>query len=285
MRLLAPLFTALVAFSATALADEVPSALTQPLPSAEVVVPSEYSDIRIRDEGTYRSMYFARPDGTSALETRIDRKAPSRLVVPYTRSMFSSYLYVPKPRRALLVGLGGGAMVHFLKGFDEDVLVTAVDIDPAVVASAAKYFGVRPSANIAIQTADAFEVLAAKAPEYDVIWMDAFLQPSADTDGHGVPLRLKTLAFWRQVRSRLSKDGVLVINVNTGPTTRRDLGLVKEAFGTLYALRPRGSGNLVAIAPRGAGPSKKVLAERAETLARRDRRVGFDGMPAQITAY
>lgn len=249
-------------------------ALNKPLADREVAVPSQYSDIRIRDEGPFRSMYFARPDGSMALESRVHKKEPSQLVVPYTKAMFASHLYAPKPKRALLVGLGGGSMVHFVRVFDPNLLVTAVDIDPAVVQSAAKYFGVTPSENIEIVTADAFDVLAKKAPKFDIIWMDAFLQPSEDTDENGVPLNIKTLAFWRQVKKRLTKQGVLVVNVNTGPSTKRDLATMKQAFGALFSVAPRGSGNLIVMAPIQT-PDAKTLASRAKTLDERASQIGF----------
>ncbi len=261
-----------------------PTGLEAPLPEREVAVPSKFSDIRIRDEGAFRSMYFARPDGTMALETRVDKAHPERLVVPYTRAMFASYLYTPKPKRALLVGLGGGAMVHFLAAFDADLLLTAVDIDPAVVSSAARYFGVRSTANVEIVTADAFDVLAKKSPTYDVIWMDAFLQPSEDTDANGVPLTLKTRAFWKQVKSRLSEDGVLVVNVNTGPSTKRDLEVMEGAAGPLFTVTPRGSGNLIVIAPKRV-PDKETLAARAKALDGRTKSVGFGDLAARVRGY
>lgn len=261
-----------------------PSGLDAPLPDREVAVPSKFSDIRIRDEGTFRSMYFARPDGTMALETRIDKKQPARLVVPYTRAMFASYLHTPAPKRALLVGLGGGAMVHFLAKFDADLLLTAVDIDPAVVSSAAKYFGVRSTPNVEILTADAFDVLAKASPSYDVIWMDAFLQPSEDTDENGVPLTMKTLAFWRQVKSRLSVDGVLVVNVNTGASTQKDLAVLKEAVGTVFTVTPRGSGNLIVIAPKKVVDTA-TIEKRAKALGARDATVGFEDLAARLRPY
>jgi spermidine synthase len=57
---------------------------------------------------------FVRNNGQEAVQSRISLTAPHTLVSQYARGMFASYLYQPHPRRVLIVGLGGGAMVRFL---------------------------------------------------------------------------------------------------------------------------------------------------------------------------
>jgi len=45
-----------------------------------------------------------------------------------------------------------------------------------------KYFDVRSQDNINVVTEDAFKYLKRDKTRYDVIYMDAFLKPSAETD-------------------------------------------------------------------------------------------------------
>jgi hypothetical protein len=60
-------------------------------------------------------------------------KSPHVLRFTYLQHMFASYLLQPKQSKVLIVGLGGGSMVHFLQKHDPTVAVDAVEIDPVVV--------------------------------------------------------------------------------------------------------------------------------------------------------
>jgi len=73
----------------------------------------------------------------------VNLKKPYELLEAYARYMFLSYLFQAQPERVLIVGLGGAAMVHFLKHYDPEVHVDVVEIDPAVVKIAAEYFECR----------------------------------------------------------------------------------------------------------------------------------------------
>jgi hypothetical protein len=57
---------------------------------------------------------FVRNNGQEAVQSRISLTAPHTLVSQYARGRFASYLYQSHPRRVLIVGPGGGAMVRFL---------------------------------------------------------------------------------------------------------------------------------------------------------------------------
>ena len=84
-----------------------------------------------------------------------------------------------------------------------------------VVKLAADMFGTKPSENVKIVTADGFKfIAAAKDQTYDVIYMDAFLKPSADTDGTGAPLALRTQQFYKQLQEKLKPGGVVAFNLN-----------------------------------------------------------------------
>ena len=168
---------------------------------------SAFSRIRVRSDGDVRALTFVRDDGQEVVQSRISLTAPHTLVSPYARTMFASYLYHPQPRRVLIVGLGGGAMVRFLTHHEPQAHIDAVEIDPAVVRLADEYFGVRSGGNVRVHTADAVTFVESTADRYDLILMDAFLRPSSDTDTTGVPTRLKTLAFLGRLKRALTPGG------------------------------------------------------------------------------
>ncbi len=244
---------------------QAPSALG----AVELDIRSEYSHIRLRRKGSVRTLVFVREGGVEAVESQVDLRRPFELLVPYTQTMFVSYLFQPQPERVLLVGLGGGAMVHFLRHYDPKVQIDVVEIDPTVVKIAQEYFGIRPGEGLNIVTADGYEYLGRTEMRYDVIYLDAFLKPSAETDETGLPLRLKTVRFYRMVQEKLRPGGVVVLNLNQHPTLREDIETLRRSFAQVYAFRV-GTGNMVLVgSPASQRLDRAELRTRAAELDRR----------------
>jgi spermidine synthase len=225
---------------------------------------SSFSRIRVRRDGDVRALTFVRDNGQEVVQSRVNLTAPHTLVAPYARGMFASYLYQPNPRRVLIVGLGGGAMVRFLTHHEPRVQIDAVEIDPAVVRLAGEYFGVRSGGNVRVHTADAVTFVEAAAARYDLILMDAFLRPSDDTDPTGVPTRLKTLAFLGRLKASLTPGGVVAFNVNEHASMADDIAAVVATFGGVAVYRCPPADNKVVIAVEGG------VATDDETRARID---------------
>lgn len=214
----------------------------------EVDQKSDFSHIRVRTKNNIRTLFFVRDTGEEVIESMIDIKQPARLLLDYTKYMFLSYAFQPKQEKVLIVGLGGGAMIHFLKKYDPAVKIDAVEIDPAVVEIADKNFGVRTEGNINVITADGIQYLAETKERYDVIYMDAFLKPSGETDVNGVPLRLKTADFYRLIQEKLKPGGMVVYNLNPHAKTTEDVREITKAFGQTYVFKLTDSRGLVAVA-------------------------------------
>jgi spermidine synthase len=240
---------------------------------------SAWSHIRVRRTGDVRSLTFVRDNGREAVQSRIDVAAPGALISPYAHAMFASYLYQPEPRRVLIVGLGGGAMVRFLTHHDPRVAIDAVEIDPAVVRLADEFFDVRTGGSVRIHTADGVAfVESAPAGSYDVIFMDAFLRPSDDTDETGVPMALKTQAFFGRMRQALAPGGVVAFNVNEHDGMADDIADVAAAFDDVAIYRAPPANNRVVIASDGA-TTDDTLRGRIEALdARFDGALSFAGI-------
>lgn len=207
-------------------------------PTVEHEEKSAYSKIRILREKNVRTLGFVRESGDVITESMVDLDKPHEMLITYTRHMFLSYLYRPKQERVLIVGLGGGAMIHFLKHYDPKVKVDVVEIDPAIVKIADKFFNMRSGGNVTIITRDAFDYLAKTDVRYDVIYMDAFLKPTAGTtDGNGIPLHLKTVQFYKDIQKKLTPDGLVMYNVHPSEQVQDDLKNIKDAFPTAYVYR------------------------------------------------
>ena len=182
--------------------------------------------------------------------------------------MFSSYLYQPRPRRVLIVGLGAGSMVRFLQHHVPDLHVDAIEIDPVVFRLAEEYFGTRPAESVDIHTANGFDYLASTAQRYDVMYMDAFLKPSG-TGTSTTPPELRTLSFLRSIQSKLETSGVVVFNLTIQSDTEADIETIRAAFARADVYRTARR-NLVVVARTDAtSPTGEVLSERTRELDQR----------------
>ena len=230
---------------------------------------SDYSHILVRRQGNMRSMNFVRDNGVEQVQTVWNMKQPYDLVTQYSRLMFASYLFMPRQKQVLIVGLGGGAMIHFYEHYDAEVKVDAVEIDAKVVELAGKYFDVRTRDNTKIITEDAFKYFKRNKVRYDVVYMDAFLKPSEKTDVTGQPLNLKTIEFYKGLRRQLTPDGIVVINLNIHPRINDDLTTIRSAYSQAYTFRAS-TPNMIAVC---TGDKTRLAAaalhERAAELDRR----------------
>jgi len=235
----------------------------------EADIKSEYSHIRVRRTGSLRSMNFVRDNGVEQVQTTLNLKRPYELMMQYARLMFSSYFFMPEQKRVLIVGLGGGAMVRFYEHYDAEVKVDVVEIDERVAQVADKYFDVRTRKNTHIIIEDGFKYFKKNTTGYDVIYMDAFLKPSEETDSTGQPLRLKTIEFYKGLREHLTPEGIVVINLNIHPRTNDDLASIRSAYPQAYAFKAPTPNMIVACTWDKTRLSTAALHEKATELDRR----------------
>lgn len=233
-------------------------------------VRSTYSHIRIRRLGNVRSMVFVRDNGQEAFQSQMNLAAPHLLRFNYQQHMFTSYLLQPEQSKVLIVGLGGGCMVHFLQKHAPDCEVDAIDIDPVVIDLAEKYFAVKPSTTVRLIAADAFEYFENHDTKYDVIYMDAFLKPSESTDRTGAPLQLRTIDFYKQLQTRLTDGGSVVFNINPHPDMIDDIKTISSAFPQSYVFKlPRDEGFVVVGSLKADRMKPEALRAAGRTLDRR----------------
>jgi spermidine synthase len=132
---------------------------------------------------------------------------PRRTVFPYSDYLHLPLALRPHAARVLLVGLGGGTVP---KRFHEDypkMRIEVVELDPAIVTVARRYFGVpAEDARMHIVAEDGRLFITRSADRYDVILLDAYL---IDT----IPFHLATREFFETAKRRLTPSGVLASNV------------------------------------------------------------------------
>ena len=212
------------------------------------------------DRDGVRSLHL----GTAIVQSSMRIGAPDELVLSYTRSMMAFLLFHPRPRRVLLIGLGGGSIAKFLLSRLPDVSVTAVELNPVVVELARSHFAL-PADGERLRTVigDGSAFVAGESGEYDVIMVDGY-------DGVRQAAALCTGQFFGDCARSLAADGILVANLWANDAEfERVLRRIETAFpaGTLClpAAKP---GNVAAFGFRKfpGNPRWEGLDDRAREL-------------------
>ena len=222
------------------------------------------------DHKGLRTLLFAR-DG--ARQSVVKPGDPDHLELAYTRFAFVALALCEKPRRFLVVGLGGGTLPGFLRKHYPDAVIDVAEIDPDVVDVAKMYFGFRADELMRVHVGDGREFIERiREPSYDVIFLDAF-------GSHSVPAHLTTEEFLQAVRRALMPGGVAVGNVWKHPQNPLYDAMVRtyeEVFDELFMVNVQSDVNMILLAlPRAQPMSRSELAERGRQISA-SKRFRFD---------
>lgn len=127
-----------------------------------------------------------------------------------------------RPRRALLLGLGGGTVAQLLLRRFGPFAIIGVDDNPTVIELAVQELGLDPNA-VEIVIADAFAYVAACRERFDYIVIDLYR-------GGAVPSQVFTVPFLRQLRRLLYPRGHLALNLVSDPFLARRIERLARFF-------------------------------------------------------
>ncbi len=178
---------------------------------------SPYQQVRVRDDDLFRYLILDR-----TFHTVMWKVDPVELYLPYSQLMLVSLALPAEPRRALILGHGGGSLAKWLAKRWPELELDIVEVDPSVVRLAGEYFGYPGAPRHRIHVKDARVFLRSSAVRYDLIWLDVFAR-------HLIPFHLTTQEFFTELRSHLSPGGVLAINLASsgeGPDRARARAVV-----------------------------------------------------------
>lgn len=231
---------------------------------------SLYHEILVEEEGTVRTLYFRRA-GERYPESMVDVAHPLELLMEYSQLMFASFLFVEKPERVLVIGLGGGTIPRVVRAHFPEVEIDCVELDPDVAEAAKKYFLFEESPKLRVHVLDGrrhVRRLAKEGAKYDIVMLDAFR-------GGYIPFHLTTKEFLEQCRSILSEKGVLASNLQPA---FRDYDYCRRTLAAVFADQrgfPGSTNTAVVAAPRKLDLDAAALKARAERIAK-ERKLGFD---------
>lgn len=210
---------------------------------------SLYNTITIARKGTVVEMRAKlNEQAREYIESAVDVDDPLRLVVPYTRSLFAGLFFEPNPKRALIVGLGGGGFHRlFIYAHPQAVLHT-VELDPKVKELAQRFMGFRELERMPVTIQDGRMFVKRNQEQWDWIILDAFR-------GGFVPPHLKTQEFYRECAARLAEHGVFITNLHDGTKLfSADLKTLASVFPQIVLFGTGGRGNVIACAVKYKEP-------------------------------
>jgi spermidine synthase len=187
---------------------------------------SPYQQVRVREDDLFRYLILDR-----TFHAVMWKAAPVELYLPYSQLMMAALAVHPAPKRALILGHGGGSLAKWLAVHWPDLEVDTVEVDPSVVGAAERYFEYQPPAIHHVHVGDARMFLRTTETRYDIIWLDVFAR-------HLIPFHLTTQEFFQTVSAHLSRDGVLAVNLaSSGEGSDRQRA--SAVVGTLRTVFPR----------------------------------------------
>jgi spermidine synthase len=169
------------------------------------------------DDGKSRFLYF----NVRLMQSEMSLKAPHDLAIRYTQKMMAFLLFQPRPKRIVLIGLGGGSLIKFCYQRMPGTQLTAVELDPNVIAFRDTFLMPPDDDRLQVLEADGAEFLENTEKGIDALLVDAF-------DKTGFAPSLANRAFFDNAYAKLSGNGVLVINLAGEKETYA--GLIGEAM-------------------------------------------------------
>lgn len=226
----------------------------------------EMGPIEIVEDGAARSLHF----GSEPRQSSMDLRNPYRLALAYSRAMVTALLFNEAPRRALLIGLGGGSLAKFLLHHFPDCRVDAVEYRETIHQVARSHFHLPDDPRLQVYIADAGEFVRRSDDgfdDYDLIMVDAFT-------GSGIAHSTVGLSFFDCCRHRLCAEGVLAANLWSSDAVHLDdiVQDLRNTFdGRVLRLPVAGKANVIAVATNHGSPRRQLrhLSERARRLHER----------------
>lgn len=230
--------------------------------------------IDISEEAGVRYLHF----GSTWIQGAMRIARPWNLELEYTREMMASLLLrddASWPRKVLLIGLGAASLTKFLYRNFPLAHLTVVEIEPAVVAAARQFFKLpEDPKRINLVIGDGVEYVLKGDNKFDLILVDGY-------DENASSGALDTLPFYQGCRARLSKVGILSVNLLT--SNRRFNGSITriaEAFDDRVLAFPScESGNAIAFAAEGS-PVEISFYDLREKALELNKETGLNLMPS-----
>ena len=202
-----------------------------------------YSKPFLIEDREYRAMCFSL-DGCTQTEMRLDDH--EALVSEYTRKMMGFLVFQARPRRVLMIGLGGGSLVKYCHRHLATTQVTAVEIDSDVIALRSHFLVPPDGPRLRVineEGARYVAQMAERGDRTDVMLVDAY-------DQFGIAKAVVERAFVEDAKLILGAHGIFVMNlVAEADDCNRHVETIRQVFGgPVIVIAMKCDSNLVVFA-------------------------------------
>lgn len=225
---------------------------------------SLYRKVYVEDKGDLRCLKFSLKRRTSS-QSCVNLKAPKKLVFSYTKLLMSSLLLLEKePNNILIIGLGGGTMSNTLHELYPNANITNVEIDPAVINVARKYFDFIENDKVKTTAKDGrifIKRAKLKQQQFDMVILDAF-------NGEYIPEHLMTKEFLNEIKSILTTNGMVAANTfSSSELYDYETATYAAVFPILFNVEPNPNSNRVLIGKVKNNINDQTRKQKANILA------------------
>ncbi len=189
------------------------------------------------------------------------------LVIPYTRVIMSFLLLEPSPRHVAMIGLGGGSLAKYCYRHLPGTGITAVEINPGVIALRNEFAIPADDARFRVLLGDGAEWVADSASQSnvqpDVLIVDGF-------DADGLPAQLSSQRFYDDCFAALADNGIMVVNMWKGyPHYDEYLARINNSFAGNWVIVDAEDGfNQIVLAVKNTAfpPAASTIRHHANLL-------------------
>ncbi|HEX7643839.1 MAG TPA: spermidine synthase [Burkholderiaceae bacterium] len=229
-------------------------------PAAKPARKPKYAPVTLSEQDGVRFLHF----GTEWIQGAMRIRKPDWIELEYAQQMMCWMLFGDTPNHVAQLGLGTGALTKFCYRQFPTARVTAVELNPSVIAICNSMFKLPPEdERLTVLEMDALDFVndATRAGTLDVLQIDLY-----DATARG-PV-LDTPEFYQACAACLHEHGAMTVNLfGDHPSYARNLKAMRFAFAEVLCLPEVHEGNVVAIAfKRKCGLDFAALYERAAEI-------------------
>ena len=200
----------------------------------------KFAPVTLSEMDGVRYLHF----GTEWVQGAMRIRKPDWPELEYAQQMMAWMLYLEEPRAIAQLGLGTGALTKFCYRQFPEAHVTAIELNPSVIAICASMFKLPPNdERLTVIEGDALDFVndPANAGAFDVLQCDLY-----DATARG-PV-LDTPEFYSACNGCLREGGIMTVNLfGDHPSYAKNIKAMKYAFDHVICLPEVHDGNVVAL--------------------------------------
>jgi spermidine synthase len=200
----------------------------------------KFAPVTLSEQDGVRYLHF----GTEWVQGAMRIRKPDWPELEYAQQMMAWMLFVEQPQAIAQLGLGAATLTKFCYRQFLDASVTAVELNPSVIAICASMFKLPPEdERLQVLEMDAMDFVldAANHGALDVLQCDLY-----DATARG-PV-LDTPEFYQACNDCLAEGGVMTVNLfGDHPSYNKNIKAMRYAFEQVICLPEVHDGNVVAL--------------------------------------